>query len=84
MHRYGALAVPASLTPALHCLGELRCQGSNTPIAVARRGNVRRLRQLERLSHLLSDSCLIGLLLLSGGTATEAGLAVKKVRNQLN
>ena len=27
---------------------------------------------------------LIGLLLLSGGTATEAGLAVKKVRDQLN
>ena len=27
---------------------------------------------------------LIGLLLLSGGTATEAGLAVKQVRDQLN
>ena len=27
---------------------------------------------------------LIGLLLLSGGTATESGLAVKQVRDQLN
>ena len=27
---------------------------------------------------------LIGLLLLAGGTATEAGLAVRKIRDQLN